>query len=70
MRRRNHHFDPALAMRQFERMLREGLGLKLLQAQMPPGATLADARRLRAKILQIGRRPCRFLDRELGVQRD
>jgi hypothetical protein len=37
---------------------------------MPPGSTLADARRLRRKIKQIGRQPSRLLDEMLGIKRD
>lgn len=70
MRRRDQHFDVPLALRQFETMLREQLGLRLLLAQMPAGSTLADARRLREKIKQTGRRPCSFLDEMLGIERD
>ncbi|MFO0984393.1 MAG: hypothetical protein U1E76_22155 [Planctomycetota bacterium] len=70
MRRRDPHFEVVRALRQFETMLREQLGLKLLLAQMPAGSTIADARRLREKIMQTGRRPCRMLDDMLGIRRD
>jgi hypothetical protein len=50
-------------------MMRAGDGLRLLLARLPSGSTLADARRLREKILQEGRRPCGVLDRELGIVR-
>ena len=70
MRRREKHFAINLALRQFETMLREQLGLKLLLARMPPGSTMTDARRLREKIKQTGRQPCRFLDEMLGIKRD
>ena len=70
MRRLEKHFDVSLALRQFETMLREQMGLKLLLAHMPPGSTLADARRLRRKIKQIGRQPSRLLDEMLGIKRD
>jgi hypothetical protein len=51
-------------------MMREGLGLRLLLAKMPPGSTLEDARRLRERIKQSGRRPSGVLDAAAGVERD
>jgi len=53
----------------FERMFREKRALRLLLAGMREGATEEEALRLHRKIRQIGRRPCSFLDRELGIQR-
>ncbi|MEW6273389.1 MAG: hypothetical protein AB1689_29265 [Thermodesulfobacteriota bacterium] len=50
-------------------LMREGLGLRLLLAHLPPGSTAADARLLRERILQQGRRPSRLLDRALGIER-
>jgi hypothetical protein len=50
-------------------LMREGSGLRLLQAALPAGATLADARRARERILQLGRQPCSFLDRALDIDR-
>jgi hypothetical protein len=70
MRRREKHFDVTVALRQFETMLREQMGLKLLLARMPTGSTMTEARRLREKIMQIGRQPSRLLDEMLGIQRD
>ena len=69
MRRRSSAPDRATALAQFERMLRDGLGLALLRDRMPAGATLDDARRLRERLMQSGRRPCTFLDRPLGIVR-
>jgi len=50
-------------------MLRAGDGLRLLLAQLPPGATLDDARTLRERLLQAGRQPSALLDRALGIRR-
>jgi hypothetical protein len=50
-------------------LMRDGLGLRLLLAHMPRDATLDDARRLRERILQRGRRPSRLLDEPLGITR-
>jgi hypothetical protein len=52
-----------------ERLMREGLGLRLLLARLPAGATLDDARRLRARLLQQDRRPSPLLDGALGIRR-
>ncbi len=41
--------------------MRDGLGLRLLLAKLPAGASLDDARRLRKQIKQRGRRPSRVL---------
>ena len=46
--------------------MRDALGLRLLLAQMPSGASLDDARRLRKQLLQRGRRPSHVLDRADG----
>jgi hypothetical protein len=51
-------------------MLRSQDGLRQLLALMPAGSTLEDARRLREKTMQKQRRPCSFLDRDLGIERD
>jgi hypothetical protein len=61
---------PEKALDRLWAMMRSRHGLELLRAQMPPGATLEQARRLRGRIKQEGRQPCSFLDRELGVLRD
>lgn len=53
----------------FEQMLRSLHGLQLMLAGMPPGSTLADARLLHRKLKQAARKPCSFLDRELGIRR-
>lgn len=53
----------------FELMLRSAHGLKLMLAGMPPGSTLEDARLLHRKVKQASRRPCSFLDRDLGIRR-
>lgn len=68
----NRRFPPSpeKALAVLEAMMRTQHGLKMLQAQMPPGATLADARRLRERMKQEGRRACSFLDRSLGIERD
>jgi len=50
-------------------MQRAGHGLRLLLAQLPPGSTLDDARRLREQLLQRGRRPSALLDTALGITR-
>ena len=47
-------------------MMRDALGLRLLLAKLPAGASLDDARRLRKRILQRGRRPSRVLDAAYG----
>lgn len=49
--------------------MRDALGLRLLLAKMPAGATLDDARRLRERILQRGRRPSRVLGGAGGIER-
>ena len=53
----------------FRAMMESQQGLKLLQAKMPPGSTLADAKRLRERVKQQGRQPCSFLDKEFGIER-
>lgn len=50
--------------------MRDGLGLRMLLAKMPHGASLDDARRLRKRILQRGRRPSRILEAAYGADRD
>jgi len=67
--RRTRPSSPATALLELGTLMRAGTGLRLLQARLPPGSTLADARRARERILQLGRRPCTFLDRELGIDR-
>ncbi len=57
-------------MRAFVELLRSGEGLRRLLALMPPGSTLDDALRLHERTKQRFRRPCSFLDRELGIRRD
>ena len=57
------------ALHLVERMMREGIGLRLLLAKLPPGATLDDARRLRERLLQRGRKPSRVLDAACGIER-
>jgi hypothetical protein len=69
MRRRQAPSGRADALRQVEEMMRDGLGLRLLLAKMPAGATLDDARLLRKQILQRGRRPSRVLDATRGPDR-
>lgn len=70
MRRNQPPPSPEESLRQFERMLREQTGLKLLLSQMPPGSTMSDALKLHRKLHQLRRRPCSFLDEELGIVRD
>ena len=50
-------------------MQRAGHGLRLLLAQLPSGATLEDARRLREQLKQRGRKPSALLDAATGVTR-
>ena len=50
-------------------MMRDALGLRLLLAKMPAGASLDDARRMRERILQRGRRASRVLDAACGTGR-
>lgn len=72
MRRGRHDADSerdATPLEQVEAMMRDGTGLHLLRRQLRPGATLDDARRARERILQLGRRPSRLLDEELGIER-
>lgn len=57
------------ALEALERMMREGLGLRLLLGKLPDGATLDDARALRRRILQSGRRPSRALAPGVGAER-
>ena len=49
--------------------MQDGLGLRLLLGKLPDGATLDDARALRRRILQRGRRPSRVLAPEAGPRR-
>jgi len=70
MRRREAATGCAEALRQVEEMMRDGLGLRMLLAKMPHGASLDDARRLRKRILQRGRRPSRILEAAYGADRD
>jgi hypothetical protein len=72
MRRFPH--EPAAGRRRdplevVEEMMREGLGLRLLLAKLPPGSSLDDARRMRERILQQGRRRSRVLDAAVGIER-
>lgn len=55
------------ALEAVERLMRDGLGLRLLLGKLPPGATLDEARRLRERIRQRGRRPSRVLDAAYGT---
>ncbi|HZR82416.1 MAG TPA: hypothetical protein VFD92_15085 [Candidatus Binatia bacterium] len=61
--------DPSAALASVASMMHDGLALRLLLGHLPPGATIADARRLRERILQRGRRPSRLLDEALGIDR-
>jgi hypothetical protein len=70
VRRRAPAPTPDQAVATFEAMLRSQDGLRQLLALMPAGSTLEDARRLREKTMQKQRRPCSFLDRDLGIERD
>jgi hypothetical protein len=69
MRRRTVPPTLEQAVTRFEAMLRSKDGLRHLLALMPAGSTLEDARRLREKTMQKQRRPCSFLDRDLGIER-
>ena len=53
----------------FVRMLRSQRGLRLMLAGMKPGSTLDEARFLQRRLKQSARKPCRFLDEELGIRR-
>lgn len=44
--------------------------LEPLLELLPPGSTIEDARRARERVMQLGRRPCSFLDGPLGIKRD
>lgn len=59
----------AEALRRFKALLRSDRGFRLMLTQLPPGTTIEEARRLRRKIIQSGRTPCSFLDREYGIER-
>ena len=61
--------DPAAAWAEFERLFRSKRGLELLLASLPPGSTLEDAKKFHRKVTQLSRRPCSFLDAELGIER-
>jgi hypothetical protein len=61
--------DPSKAWDEFLAMARSGQGLELLLASMPEGSTLEDARRFHRRVAQQSRRPCSFLDAELGIER-
>jgi hypothetical protein len=60
---------PGQALDSLEQMMRDGVGLRLLLARLPAGATLDDARLLRERILQRARRPSQVLRRAAGVER-
>lgn len=51
-------------------MLRAKEGLRMLLPHLPAGASMDDARRLYERLNQVDRRPCSFLDRDLGIRRD
>ena len=61
--------DADMSFATFDRLLRSLHGLRLLLAGMPAGSTLDDARLLHRKLKQAARRPCSFLDEELGIHR-
>ena len=61
--------SPRQALEAVERMMQDGLGLRLLLGKLPDGATLDDAHALRRRILQRGRRPSRVLAPEGGARR-
>ncbi len=61
-------FEKSIA--DFEAMLRGQEGLRMLLPHLHPGATMEDARRLYERLNQVDRRPCSFLDQDLGIQRD
>ena len=61
--------DPTAAWAEFERLYRDGRGLELLLAVLPAGSTPEDARRFHRRVTQQSRRPCSFLDAELGIER-
>jgi len=67
--RRRTPARPEEALAELERLMQSGDGLRHLVAELPPGATTEDARRLRERILQQGRRPSPLLDRMLGIDR-
>ena len=69
MHRQDLPLAPLEALNALESMYREGFGLRIFLRHLPPGATLGDAQRLREKILQAQRRPCRFLDERYGIER-
>ena len=59
----------AEALRRFQELRRSERGFRLMLTQLPPGTTIEEARTLRRKIIQSGRTPCSFLDREYGIER-
>ena len=62
--------SPEQSLATMWRLMRDGQGLKWLRMQMPEGATLEDALRLRRKLAQLRRTPSPVLDEELGIERD
>jgi hypothetical protein len=67
--RRNGSAHPSNAWEEFERMFASRQGLELLLASLPAGSTREDALRFHRKVAQLSRRPCSFLDAELGIER-
>lgn len=65
--RRERSTTAAERLQELERLMRDALGLRLLLPRLPAGATLADARRLRERILQQDRRPSAVLRGAAGV---
>jgi hypothetical protein len=61
--------EPEQAVETFRRLLVAQEGLEALRRQLPPGATLADARRLHRRLRQESRKPSALLDGELGIVR-
>lgn len=61
--------EPTEALRRFELLQREGLGLRCMLPYLPEGASLGDAYKLYKKLGQQSRRACTILDGPLGVKR-
>jgi len=57
------------SIQDFMRMQEEGLGLELIRQELGANATRADALRFHRRLAQLTRRPCSFLDEELGIER-
>jgi hypothetical protein len=62
--------QPVEAIQQFQAMQMDGLGVELMLAYLPAGASLGEAYQLYKRLGQESRTPCTILDAPLGIRRD